>query len=146
MTNRAKDEALRWFTHARDEFEDADDLRKRERFYLALFHLQQAAEKALRAYLSLIVRSVRIYYTHSVEELVSVAAEADPDFNKVASAKKLDQYYIPTRYPNGLPGGVPSRFFDDLDEAKRAMELARSVISTVEAKLAEFSDDADPIP
>jgi len=48
---RAIDEAQRWLTHAQDEYRDADDLRKRERFYLALFHFQQAAGKALKAFL-----------------------------------------------------------------------------------------------
>ncbi|RJS78447.1 HEPN domain-containing protein [Methanophagales archaeon] len=37
--------------HAKDEFQDADELRIRNRFYLALFHFQQSAEKALKAYL-----------------------------------------------------------------------------------------------
>lgn len=37
-----------------------------------------------------------------------------------------DEYYIPTRYPNSLPGGVPSRFFDDPKESEEAMLLARA--------------------
>ncbi len=53
MKRPHKGEALRWSTQAKDEFEDADELRKRGRFYLALFHFQQAAEKALKAYLYL---------------------------------------------------------------------------------------------
>ena len=43
----------------------------------------------------------------------------------VEDAKKLDQYYIPTRYPNGLPGDIPSRFFNDPKEAEDAMQLAK---------------------
>ena len=26
-------------------------------------------------------------------------------------AQQLDQYYIPTRYPNGLPDGIPADVF-----------------------------------
>jgi len=48
---------------------------------------------------------------------------------------KLDQYYIPTRYPNGLPGGVPSRFYTDAEEAQEAMELARSVLDMVDESM-----------
>jgi HEPN domain-containing protein len=135
MRRWAEAEALRWFTHAKDEFGDADDLRARERFYLALFHFQQAAEKALKAYLYVKVESADILYTHSVEELGTMAIEMDPDFETVASAKKLDQYCIPTRYPNSLPGGVPSRFFDDPAQAEEAMRLARAVITLVEKKI-----------
>jgi len=38
MRRPLDEEFQRWFTQANDEFQDADDLRKRKRFYLALFH------------------------------------------------------------------------------------------------------------
>ena len=94
-------EAERWLTHAKDEFLDADVLRERGRFYLALFHFQQAAEKALKAFLYLKVRSAQVFYTHSIADLLEMAVEADADFKTVINAKRLDSYYIPTRYPNG---------------------------------------------
>lgn len=135
MKKPIKEESLRWFTQAKDEFEDADDLRKRGRFYLALFHFQQAAEKALKAYLYLKVKSVEVLYTRSIGELSEMALEIDKDFKEVVSAKKLDIYYLPTRYPNSLPGGVPSRYFDDPKEAEEVMHLAKSVIDLIEKKL-----------
>ena len=137
MKRPYKDEALRWLTQAKDEFGDADELRKRGRYYLALFHFQQATEKAFKAYLYLRVKSAEVFHTHSVDELAKMAVEIDSDFKEVASAKKLDRYYIPTRYPNGLPGGIPSRYFDDPKEAKEAMELAKSAIDLIEKKLEE---------
>jgi len=130
-------ESLRWLTQARDEFEDAEELRKRKRFYLALFHFQQATEKAFKAYLYLKVKSAEVFHTHSVDELAKMAVEVDPDFREVASAKKLDRYYIPTRYPNGLPGGIPSRYFDDPREAEEAMQLAKNAIDLIQKKLKE---------
>lgn len=66
-----------------------------------------------------------------------MAFDISSDFKEVAQAKKLDKYYIPTRYPNGLPGGVPSRYFDDPKEAEEAMRLAQSVIDLVEKKTKE---------
>ncbi|MGA2468934.1 MAG: HEPN domain-containing protein [Thermodesulfobacteriota bacterium] len=135
MKRPHKEESLRWLTQAKDEFQDADDLRKRKRFYLALFHFQQAAEKALKAYLYLKVKSIEVFYTHSIDDLLEMTMDTDPDFKEVAQAKKLDKYYIPTRYPNGLPGGVPSRYFDDPKEAKEAMELAKRVIELAEKKI-----------
>ena len=134
MKRPHKEESLRWLTQAKDEFQDADDLRKRRRFYLALFHFQQAAEKALKAYLYLKIKSIEVFYTHSIDDLLEMAFDISSDFKEVAQAKKLDKYYIPTRYPNGLPGGVPSRYFDDPKEAKEAMELAKRVIDLVEKK------------
>jgi HEPN domain-containing protein len=135
MKRPYKDESLRWLTQAKDEFGDAEELRKRGRFYLALFHFQQATEKALKAYLYLKVKSVEVFHTHSVDELAKMAVEIDSDFKRVASAKKLDRYYIPTRYPNGLPGGIPSRYFDDPEEAEEAMHLAKTVIDLIERKV-----------
>lgn len=135
MKRQYKEESLRWFTQAKDEFEDAEDLRNRGRFYLALFHFQQATENALKAYLYLKVKSVEVFYTHSIDELLKMTIEIDKDFQNVSKAKKLDKYYIPTRYPNGLPGGVPSRFFDDPEEAEQAMQLVKSVVELVEKKI-----------
>lgn len=122
---------MRWLTQAEDEFADADELRKRGRLYLALFHFQQSAEKALKAYLYLKVKSIEVFYTHALDDLLKMAMEADKSFKTVSSAKKLDRYYIPTRYPNGLPGGIPSRYFDDPREAEEAMLLAKAVIDLV---------------
>jgi len=130
-----EEEAGRWLLQAQDEFADAEDLRKRERFYLALFHFQQAAEKALKAYLYFRLEEVDVFRTHSVAELLEAASKIDKDFSQVTRSKSLDAYYIPTRYPNGLPGGVPSRFYDDPVEAEEAERLARQVIQLVEKKL-----------
>ncbi len=135
MKRAAKEEAQRWLIQARDEFEDADELRRRGRFYLALFHFQQAAEKALKAFLYHVSASEEVFFTHSIYELIRLAAEADPELHVLARAARLDQYYIPTRYPNGLPGGVPSRFYNDPEEAQEAMELARAVLEMVERKV-----------
>lgn len=137
MKRRYKEESLRWLTQAKDEFEDAEELRNRKRFYLALFHFQQATEKAFKAYLYSKVKSAEVFRTHSVDELAKMAIETDSDFKAVASAKKLDRYYIPTRYPNGLPGGIPSRYFDDPKEAEAAMQLAINAIGLIERKLEE---------
>lgn len=135
MKRPYKEEALRWLIQAKDEFEDAEELRKRGRFYLALFHFQQSAEKALKAYLYHKSKSIESFYTHSIDELINIISEVDPDFKKINSAKKLDRYYIQTIYPNGLPGGIPSRHFDDPKEAEEAMILAKMVIDLVSSKI-----------
>lgn len=68
-------------------------------------------------------------------ELIQWAQDADPNLAEVAGAVRLDQYYIPTRSPNSLPGGVPSRFYNDPEEAREAMELASAVLEMVAGKL-----------
>lgn len=132
MKRDSRTEAERWLVQARDEFEDADALRRRRRYYLALFHFQQAAEKALKAFLYLTCPFEEVFFTHSIYELLEMAKSMSPRFKEVEQAARLDQYYIPTRYPNGLPGGVPSRFYTDPQEAREAMRLARAVLEMVE--------------
>jgi HEPN domain-containing protein len=46
MKKDKRTEARNWFSQAQAEFEDAQGLEERKRFYLALFLYQQAAEKA----------------------------------------------------------------------------------------------------
>jgi HEPN domain-containing protein len=135
MKRNPREEALRWLIQAQDEFQDAEELRQRGRFYLALFHFQQSAEKALKAYLYFRLAAREIFFTHSIDELLSAAIAIDAEFAHLERAKKLDQYYIPTRYPNGLPGGIPSRFYTDPEEAQEAMELTRKLLNTVVQKI-----------
>jgi HEPN domain-containing protein len=133
MKKDAKEEAIRWLTQAEEEFEDATNLTKAGRYYLALFLCQQSAEKALKAFIYL--KEEEPIFSHSVAVLLKLAASLDREFKSLSNAKRLDDYYIPTRYPNGLPGGVPSRYFDDPAEAKEAMHLAKSVVELVEKKI-----------
>jgi HEPN domain-containing protein len=134
-----KEESLRWLAQAQDEFADADELRRRKRFYLALFHFQQAAEKALKAYLYLTVRSKeKVFTTHSLDDLLQKVRAIDRDFRGVKGARKLDEYAIRPRYPDSLPGRIPSRFFDNPQEAEEAMHLAKEVVELVERKIKEI--------
>ena len=133
MRRNPKDEALRWLAQAEDEYADAVHLMDRRRFYLSLFLAQQSAEKALKALMYW--KEQEHVFTHSVGELLKLALSLDEDFRSVQDARRLDDYYIPTRYPNGLPGDIPSRYFDDPIEAKRALEWSDKVISMVREKL-----------
>jgi HEPN domain-containing protein len=135
MRKNTSETAKRWLIQAWDEFQDACDLMQRGRLYLALFHFQQSAEKALKAYLFQITASHESFFTHSIYELIESLSSHDKNFKKVERAVKLDEYYIPTRYPNSLPGGVPSRFFKDEKEAHEAMELAKMVIDLIKQKM-----------
>lgn len=138
MKKASQEEAKRWLIQAQDEFDDAELLRKLGRFYISLFHFQQAVEKAFKAFLYSKIESIEIFYTHSIDELSKIAVKLDPDFEQVLIAKKLDRYYIQTRYPNGLPGGVPSRYFDDPVEAEEAMKIAEKAINLIKVKMSQI--------
>ncbi|MCG2820041.1 MAG: HEPN domain-containing protein [Actinomycetia bacterium] len=128
-------EARSWLLQSLAEVEDARELERRGRFYLALFLFQQATEKALKAYLY--YQGEEELFTHSVNDLLKLAISYDKEFEKASKAKTLDRYYIPTRYPNGLAGDVPAEFFDDPDECRGARELAMAAIELVKLKIGQ---------
>jgi HEPN domain-containing protein len=100
----------------------------RERFYAqACFAAQQTAGKALKAIAYGL--GERVVIGHSVVELVDRFA---PKVAALASLREvagvLDQYYVATRYPNGLPGGVPFEAFG-AGQASAASEQAARFVS-----------------
>jgi HEPN domain-containing protein len=133
MKNDPKGEAARWLDQAEEELKDASRLMKMRRYYLSLYLCQQSAEKALKAFIYL--REDEPVFSHSVAHLVKLAASLDVAFKTVKGAKRLDEYYIPTRYPNGLPGEVPARYYDDPDEAREALAWAKKIVGLVKRKI-----------
>lgn len=66
--------------------------------------------------------------------LVELAASVPVMARFRDSLAVLDQYYVPTRYPNGLPGGIPSDVYTG-DQAAAAVDTARQVVAAVRAEL-----------
>lgn len=133
MKNTPLSESQRWLTQAEEEYKDAERLFDQKRFYLALFLAQQSAEKALKAFIY--VQEEEPVFTHSVAELLNIAIDLDSDFSSLRNAKRLDDYYIPTRYPNGLPGEVPALYYTDAGEVEKALRWSETIISLVKRKL-----------
>jgi HEPN domain-containing protein len=133
MKRDPKAEADRWLAQAEEEYKDAELLMRARRYYLSLYLCQQSAEKALKAYIYF--KEQEPVFSHSIAVLANVAAALDPDFEALDSAKRLDDYYIPTRYPNGLPGDIPSRYYNDEDEVKRALALSGRVLELAKRKI-----------
>ena len=53
------------------------------------------------------------------------------DFSEKAKRwSLLDSYYTPTRYPNGLPDGIPAEVFTE-EAAKSAAALAEEAVNYV---------------
>ena len=67
--------------------------------------------------------------------LVELAAELPLEAGLREELAVLDQYYIPTRYPNGLPGAVPYEVYTRKQAegaavvCDRVLELARRAVS-----------------
>ena len=93
----------------------------------ACFHAQQGAEKALKAILY--AAGERPVLGHSLAELGPRVTGHSVGYAEIESeVRKLDRFYIPTLYPNGLPeGGLPSAAYDAGD-AREAIALAEQAI------------------
>jgi HEPN domain-containing protein len=130
MKPSPREEGLRWLRQAQQDIQDAQYAYEGKRFNLACFLAQQAAEKAIKGYLY--TKGLTLVIGHSVARLCQEASTFEARFEDLRRrASPLDKYYIPTRYPNGLPGGIPSEAFDQVD-GERALELGQHVIRFVE--------------
>jgi len=122
MSQRCKDwraQAWRDLEHARKEVVDAY-------YEHACFEAQQAAEKAVKA---------AYHHIHSegwghrvsklLQELASLGVVAPADL--IDDGKILDQYYVPTRYPNGFESGAPMDFYTK-EQAHDAVRRAEKII------------------
>jgi len=126
-------EGARWLRQAEQDLEDAEFLREGGRFNLACFMGQQAAEKAVKAFLY--HRGAEDVWGHSLIDLCEDAKLFDMMFDVVKSdARQLDKYYEITRYPHHLPGGIPSAAFDRID-SDRAIDLAQEVVGFVRERI-----------
>ena len=68
---------------------------------------------------------------HSVERPLAAAASYNSGFRDMAKRWSiLDGYYIPTRYPNVLPDGIPADVFTE-EAAKSAVALAEEAVTYV---------------
>jgi HEPN domain-containing protein len=132
MRDKDVKEAKRWFLQALQDLDDARYNLSGKRYNVACFLAQQSAEKALKSFL--LLRGADEVWGHSTSDLCKDAENFDSDFASLQiDAASLDKYYIPTRYPNALPGGIPSQAFDETD-ANRAISLAEKIINFIKSK------------
>lgn len=129
-----RDEGRRWLEQSLQDLDDARYNARGERHNIACFLAQQAAEKALKGFL--LLKGEEDVRGHSVGDLCERAVHHDRGFESLlGDARALDLFYIPTRYPNGLPGGLPFNAFDQ-DASQTALERAPRIVAAVERAFA----------
>ena len=126
-------EPHKWLDFAREDLAMAKMALKQGIANQACFHAQQGVEKALKGFLR--TKQTSIPKTHALEELLELCRRRDPTFLKLQEACIiLDQYYIPTRYPDALPGssseGLPTE-----KHAKKAVRLFQEAFVWIQKKM-----------
>ena len=126
MKREATEEGRRWLSQADEDLRWAKHLAKEGAYHLSCFLAQQVAEKALKAFLY--AQGEEVVLGHSVERLCAAAGQYRSEFKEKARRWTiLDGYYIPTRYPNGLPDGIPAHVYTE-DAAQGAVALAEETV------------------
>lgn len=133
MRNQPIEEGRRWLRQAQVDLRWTGHLAEQGAYHLACFLAQQVTEKALKAFLY--AQGEEIVLGHSVERLCAAAAAYEPEFRiRARSWSLLDGYYIPTRYPNGLPDGIPADVYT-AQAADDAVRLATEAVAFVGERL-----------
>jgi HEPN domain-containing protein len=129
MPNRAPD----WFRQATRDLEQAEDSRRAGRHEWACFAAHQAAEKAVKA---LHLHLGQEAWGHVVAQLLSeLPVRVTVPTELVEQAKVLDNFYIPTRYPNGHPAGAPFEHYGSI-QSEEAIRYARTILHFVRLQMA----------
>lgn len=124
-----------WITKA------CNDLRSARRLYsdnpplldTAAYHCQQAAEKALKAYLAL--HDVPFRKTHLLVPLLVDCEQLDPAFAELAEATEvLTPFATAFRYPGDVSEPDPA-------DVAEAIELAQIVLVFVRARMSDVLND-----
>lgn len=119
-------EAERWWLQADNDLGFARIALREAYYHQACFIAQQAAEKSVKAVGYHL--GDRTVLGHSVMELVDRYKDRVPALVELRPASGvLDLYYVPSRYPNGLPGGVPFKVFTE-GQARDAIEAAEAFV------------------
>ena len=93
----------------------------------ACFMSQQSAEKALKALAY--YRGDRYVTGHSLIGLVQQIEDTYPEVSTLMrSLMRLNQYYIPTRYPDVLAGTAPLECYDR-EQAEEAVSFAEEMVN-----------------
>ena len=130
----ARRECDRWLRQSAYDLADAELAAANARHALACFLCQQAAEKAVAAYL--FAKGAERVWGNALADLCQDAVALEPTFELIASvAVLLDKHYLGARYPSSLPGGVPAEAYD-AEDSRRALDIAKDVREFVEIQLA----------
>ncbi len=129
MPNRALD----WLKQAERDLDQAADSRRAGRHEWACFAAHQAAEKAIKA-LHLFYRQEA--WGHVVARLlIELPPEVNVPTDLIEKARVLDNFYIPTRYPNSHPEGAPFEHYGPL-QSEQALDYAHQILEFVRHKMA----------
>ncbi len=121
----------RWFIFAQEDLQVAELVWERKIYNQVCFHAQQCVEKALKGLL--VSQEKTPPRTHAITDLVNLLSE-DWLVDLRESLMSLDDFYIPTRYPDALPGALPDGL-PGQEQAQEALTIAKQAFLQIQQLL-----------
>ena len=120
-------QAERWLQTAVEDLQAARVLFANGIYASACFHAEQCGEKAVKALWFLEDLDP---WGHSILKLLQEfprRSELPDEDTWYQHASLLDKFYVPTRYPNGLPDLTPGQVYTQ-EDAERALRAAEALL------------------
>ena len=122
----------KWLKFCDEDLKAADVTLDGGVFSAACFHAQQAVEKAIKAILS--AKTGRIPRDHSILRLTEMSEDKELFEKHKGELEFLDKFYVPTRYPDALPGSLPEGL-PGREDAEKAVESAKEIVDSIKKTL-----------
>ncbi len=124
--------SLDWYRQAKRDLSKAELDYEHAYYEWCCFTCHQAAEKAVKALYLHLNMNVR---GHSLTKLLgALKDQIDITEEIMDAARRIDRFYIESRYPNGFPEGSPYDFFS-ISIAEQAINDCREIIGIVDSYL-----------
>lgn len=128
-------EGLRWLRAAKSDLGMARALLDDEYYHGCAFHAQQPAEKALKGLLYSLDEKLWGHRTFDLlAQITFLLPDDDVPESLLDATHRLDEHYLPSRYPDALPDGIPSDQYDR-GMAEQAITDVESIMMFVEERL-----------
>lgn len=122
----------KWLKFCNEDLRAADATLKDNVYSAVCFHAQQAAEKAIKAIL--LAKLGKVPRDHSVLRLAEMSGDKELFELHKEELEFLDMFYVPTRYPDALPGSLPEGLPNKEDAGKAAFS-AKKVVEFIKRRL-----------
>jgi len=127
-----------WILKAENDLETAEVMVRRDKPIAdtAIYHTQQCAEKALKAFLA--YHRSEIEKTHNLVRLIEQCVAFDPDFESLLEdADDLTPLGTEFRYPDDFDEiNDVSQLFPSVEKVETAIVKAKRILDFVKAKIA----------
>jgi len=130
LPNRSED----WLRQALRDLEHAEESKRSGKHEWACFASHQAAEKAVKALHLFFGQEA---WGHVISRLLRDLPESvNVQDDLIEKAKILDNFYIPSRYPNSHPEGAPFEHYGPI-HSEEAIKYASEIVEFVRSQMAK---------